>query len=123
MLDATPTKENFPTSFYDVKRLVSKLILEVRKIDCCINGCMLFYDNGFSTNDGALEECKFCKSLRYKVRSKAINCKKKRVAVKSMFYLLIIPSFKKNVCFNAQCKSNDMTSYKQNKFRHYATFI
>ncbi|KAI5401719.1 hypothetical protein KIW84_066259 [Lathyrus oleraceus] len=73
MLDATPTKDNLPTSFYDAKRLVSKLGLEVRKIDCCTNGCMLFYDNEFGTNDGSLEECKFCKSPRYKVRSKAIN--------------------------------------------------
>ncbi|KAI5409628.1 hypothetical protein KIW84_055168 [Lathyrus oleraceus] len=77
MLDATPTKDNLPTSFYDAKRLVSKLGLEVRKIDCCTNGCMLFYDNEFGTNDGSLEECKFCKSLRYKVRSKAINRKTK----------------------------------------------
>ncbi|KAI5396620.1 hypothetical protein KIW84_023799 [Lathyrus oleraceus] len=77
MLDATPTKDNLPTSFYDAKRLVSKLGLEVRKIDCCTNGCMLFYDNEFGTNDGSLEECKFCKSPRYKVRSKAINRKTK----------------------------------------------
>ncbi|CAK8537618.1 unnamed protein product [Lathyrus sativus] len=47
MLDATPTKDNLPTSYYDAKILVSKLGLEVRKIDCCINGCMLFYDNEF----------------------------------------------------------------------------
>lgn len=29
MLDATPTKENLHTSFYDANRLVSKLGLEV----------------------------------------------------------------------------------------------
>ncbi|KAI5397198.1 hypothetical protein KIW84_063138 [Lathyrus oleraceus] len=64
MLDVTPTKDNLPTSFYDAKRLVSKLGLEVRKIDYCIRGCILFYDNGFGTNDIALEECKFCNSSR-----------------------------------------------------------
>ncbi|CAK8537010.1 unnamed protein product [Lathyrus sativus] len=73
MLDATHTKDKFPTSYYDAKRLVSKLDLEVRKIDCYINRCMLFYDNEFGINDEALEECKFCKSPRYQVRSKAIN--------------------------------------------------
>ena len=36
MLDATPVKENMPTSYYDAKRMVSKLGLEVKKIDCCI---------------------------------------------------------------------------------------
>ncbi|XP_058742465.1 uncharacterized protein LOC131614952 [Vicia villosa] len=91
MLDATPTKENLPRSYYDAKRLVMKLGLEITKIDCCIRGCMLFYDNEFGTNDGALEECKFCKSPRYVVRTKAIDRDKKRIAVKSMFYLPIIP--------------------------------
>ena len=51
MLDATPTKDNLPTSFYDAKRLVSKLGLEARTIDCFISGCMLFYHNEFGTND------------------------------------------------------------------------
>ncbi|KAI5428694.1 hypothetical protein KIW84_033622 [Lathyrus oleraceus] len=73
MLNATPTKDNLPTNFYDAKKLVSNLGLEVRKIDCCISGCMLFYDNEFGTSDGALEECKFCKSPRFQIRSKAIN--------------------------------------------------
>ncbi|KAI5405777.1 hypothetical protein KIW84_052518 [Lathyrus oleraceus] len=57
MLDASPMKENMPTSYYDTKRMMSKLRLEVKKIDSCIGGCMLFYDNGFGTNDGGLEEC------------------------------------------------------------------
>lgn len=62
MLDATPTKDNLPTSFYDAETLASKLGLEVRKIDYCISGCMLFYENNFGTKGGVLEECKFCKS-------------------------------------------------------------
>ncbi|CAK8537135.1 unnamed protein product [Lathyrus sativus] len=95
MLDSTPTKDNLPTCFYDAKRLVSKLDLEVRKIGCCISGCKLFYDNEFVTIGRALKECKFCKSPRYKVHSKAIGRKQKRVAVKSMFYLSIIPRLKR----------------------------
>ncbi|GAU24138.1 hypothetical protein TSUD_83730 [Trifolium subterraneum] len=67
MLDTTPIKDNLPTNYYDAKRLVSKLGLQVKKIDCFVQGCMLFYDNEFSTNDGALEECKFCKAPRYQV--------------------------------------------------------
>ncbi|CAK8564730.1 unnamed protein product [Lathyrus sativus] len=113
MLDATPTKDNLPTSYYDAKRLVSKLGLEVRKIDCCINGCMLFYDNEFGINDEALEECKFCKSLRYQVHSKAINRKQKRVAVKSMFYLPIIPRLKR--LFASMHSASQMTWHHTNK--------
>ncbi|GAU50134.1 hypothetical protein TSUD_408660 [Trifolium subterraneum] len=57
-------EDNLPKSYYDAKKLVSKLGLQVKKIDCCVQGCMLFYDNEFGTNDGALEECKFCNALR-----------------------------------------------------------
>ncbi|XP_058726512.1 pathogenesis-related protein 1-like [Vicia villosa] len=56
MLNSTAMKDNVPTIFYEAKKLVSKLGLKVRKIDCCINGCMLFYGNEFDTQDGLLEE-------------------------------------------------------------------
>jgi len=29
--------------------------LEAKRIDCCMDGCMLYY-----SNDGALNECQFC---------------------------------------------------------------
>ena len=45
LLDVTPFKDNLPATSYDAERLVMKLGLKVDKIDCCINGCMLFYDN------------------------------------------------------------------------------
>lgn len=68
---------------------------------------MLFYDNEFDTNDEALEECKFYKSPRYKVCSKAINRKQKRVVVKSMFYLSIIPRLKR--MFTSMHSESQMT--------------
>ncbi|XP_058764423.1 uncharacterized protein LOC131637872 [Vicia villosa] len=67
MLDVTPMKENMPTSYYDAKRMVSKLGVQVKKIHCCIQGCMLFYDNEFGISGGALEECKFCQSPRLQI--------------------------------------------------------
>ncbi|XP_058750302.1 uncharacterized protein LOC131623315 isoform X2 [Vicia villosa] len=113
MLDATPTKDNLPRSYYDAKKLVMKLGLEVTKIDCCIRGCMLFYDNEFGTNDGALEECKFCNSPRYVVRTKTIDHKKKRIAVKSMFYLPIIPRLQR--LFASMHSASQMTWHHTNK--------
>ncbi|CAK8561003.1 unnamed protein product [Lathyrus sativus] len=113
MLDTTPTNDNLPTSYYDGKRLVSKLGLEVQKIDCCINRCMLFYENEYGINDEALEECKFCKSPRYQVRSKGINRKQKRVVVKSMFYLSIIPRLK--ILFASMHSASQMTQHHTNK--------
>lgn len=77
MLDATLVKENMPISYYDAKRMVSKLGLELKKIDYYIGGCMLFYDNELGTNNEGFEECKCCKSLRYLVRNKGVDRKQK----------------------------------------------
>lgn len=44
-LDVTHVKENMHISHYDTKMMVSKLGLEVQKIDCGIGGCILFYNN------------------------------------------------------------------------------
>lgn len=76
---------------------------------------MLFFDNEFGTNGRALEECKFYKSPRYQVRNKAINCKQKRVAVKSMFYLSIIPRLKR--MFASMHSASQMTWHHTNKKR------
>jgi len=93
--------------------LGSKLGLEEKKIDCCVNGCMLFYDNEFGKNDGTLEECKFCNSPRYEVSGDVVDRKKKRVAVKSMFYLSIIPRLKR--LFASMHTAGHMTWHYYNK--------
>ena len=46
---------NIPEDFYKAKRLVSKLGLSSMRIDCCEDGCMLYYKG-----DADLESCKFC---------------------------------------------------------------
>ncbi|KAK2441483.1 hypothetical protein QL285_012776 [Trifolium repens] len=113
MLDATPVKDNLPTSYYDAKRLVSKLGLEVKKIDCCVQGCMLFYNNEFGINDGALNECKFCNLPRYRVRNSEVDRKQKPVAVKSMFYLPLIPRLQR--LFASMQTASQMTWHYYNK--------
>jgi len=62
-LDLTPLNNSFPKNYYEAKRLVSKLGLKSKKIDFCVKGCMLFYDNG--KNDPSLLECKFYGQARY----------------------------------------------------------
>jgi len=52
------------TYYYRTLKLVSKLGLSAIKIDCCIDGCMLFY----SYEDKQLTECKFCHKPRYKTK-------------------------------------------------------
>lgn len=44
----------FP-NFYYAKKLVSKLGMESKVIDCCINGCMLYYKDY-----KIAKECRFC---------------------------------------------------------------
>ena len=38
LLDVTFIKDRLPKKIYDAKRLVSKLGLETKRIDCCVNG-------------------------------------------------------------------------------------
>ncbi|WVZ23067.1 hypothetical protein V8G54_001611 [Vigna mungo] len=90
VLDGTPIKSGLPKTYYDAKKCVSKLGLQSQRIDCCVDGCMLFYDNEYGKNDGALLECKFCGKPRYQPRKTGASTTK-QVPVKSMFYLPLIP--------------------------------
>ncbi|MCI77125.1 hypothetical protein A2U01_0098395, partial [Trifolium medium] len=53
MLHTTPisARGDLLQSYYEAKQLVSKLGLGVKRIGCCINGCMLFYNNEFGVSD------------------------------------------------------------------------
>lgn len=76
-VDVTHIKTNLSINYYDVKKLVSKLGLEVKNNDCCIKGCMLFYYSEIGTNKGALEACKFCKTNIYCVSNNVVDRKHK----------------------------------------------
>jgi len=64
---------------------VSKLGLKSRKIDCCVNGCLLYYKENSN-----LTECRICGAARYLPRKSGMG-KFKDVPVKRMIYLPIIP--------------------------------
>ena len=53
-------------------------------IDCCKNGCMLYYKE-----DAGLKECKFCGMLRFKPKRDGIG-KYKDVLESRIFYFPII---------------------------------
>ena len=112
LLDVAPTNSNLPKSYYDSKRLVSKLGLEAKRIDCCVNGCMLFYDNGSDKNDGALLKCKFCHKPRYRDHNTGAS-NKKLVPVKAMFYLPIIPRLQR--MYASTQTAREMTWHYDNK--------
>lgn len=64
---------------------MSKLGLKAKKIDCCVNGCLLYYKE-----DKHLNECRICGADRYVPRKIGMG-KFKDVPVKRMFYFPIIP--------------------------------
>jgi len=56
LLKVTPTKTGLSESYYGAKRLESKLGLQAKRIDCCVDGFMLFYDKEYDKSDGTLLE-------------------------------------------------------------------
>nr|KYP49848.1 hypothetical protein KK1_028347 [Cajanus cajan] len=85
LVDVAPKNNYIPKNYYEAKKLASKLGLKAEKIDCCMDGCMLYYKE-----DKDLTECKFCHSPRY-LPPKVGKVRYKNIPVKRMFYLPIIP--------------------------------
>lgn len=86
-----------PKRFYDSKKLMKGMGLPVERIDCCRQGCMLYWGE-----DSELDHCKVCSAPRYKLRSE-----KSKIAVKTMFYFPLIPRLQRLYQSNASAK--DMT--------------
>ncbi|PKU62039.1 hypothetical protein MA16_Dca012148 [Dendrobium catenatum] len=83
--ETNPTDNLIPTDLYRTKKLVSKLGLTYTKIDCCVNGCMLYFKE-----DIAETVCRHCNAPRFKPKSRNRR-KQKDVSVSKMFYFPIIP--------------------------------
>ena len=113
MLDSSPIRDGLPKSYYEAKSLVSKLGLESKRIDCCVRGCMLYYDNEFGKNDSALVECKFCGEPRYMSHTDNGKGRQKLVPRKAMFYLPIIPRLQR--MFASPQTADKMTWHYENR--------
>jgi len=112
LLNVTPMNENLPKSYYNGKKLVSKLGLEAKRIDYCVKGCMLFYDNEYGKNDGGLFQCKYCNKLRYHA-PKAGKHRNKPIPIKSMFSFPIISRLKR--LFASMERVDQMTWHYDNR--------
>lgn len=89
LIDVCPSKDLLPNFFYQAEKLVSMLGLKYEKIDCCPNGCMLFYKD-----NSADRECRFCHETRYLPRKTGIG-NYKDIPAKRMFYMPITPRLKR----------------------------
>ena len=84
--EVAPPRSRIPINYYRIKKLVAKLGLASRKIDCCVNGCMLYTDDA--------RECKFCAADIYK-SCKTGDGKKNLVPVKRIHSLPLILRLKR----------------------------
>ncbi|XP_072087173.1 uncharacterized protein [Arachis hypogaea] len=76
------TPNEIPANYYEAKKIVSQLGFKEVKIDCCVNGCMIYYKE---VQD--LRQCKSFGEQRFKPR----KGKNKEVPYKRMYYLPLIP--------------------------------
>ncbi|XP_050234230.1 uncharacterized protein LOC126682554 isoform X1 [Mercurialis annua] len=68
VVEILPTGSTLPKSFYEAKQIVKDLGLSYKKIDSCINNCMLYWKEEENSN-----LCKICGSSRWKENSYAFN--------------------------------------------------
>ncbi|XP_045830958.1 uncharacterized protein LOC123922269 [Trifolium pratense] len=113
MLDITIDRPlDLPKNYYEARQLVAKLGLGAKRIDCCVNGCMLYYSNEFGVDDGALLECKFCQEPRYRVTRNSRSVRRKPIPRKAMFYLPIIPRLQR--LYASMQTASKMTWHREN---------
>ncbi|KAL9668333.1 hypothetical protein QQ045_002713 [Rhodiola kirilowii] len=75
-----------PTSFNHSKKVVDDLGMGYKRIDLCVNGCMIYY-----LESEGMSNCTFCGEDRYHPGTAQSTSRYVRVARLSMFYLDIIP--------------------------------
>ena len=65
MKEALPQRSTLSENFYDTRKMVEGLGFSVEKIDCCEQGCMIYWGV-----DRALRCCKLCGHPRYKCKTR-----------------------------------------------------
>ncbi|GJU10790.1 hypothetical protein Tco_1133186 [Tanacetum coccineum] len=85
--DALPSDSKLVGSFYETKKFASDLGLPCKKIDCFINGCMLYWGE----EDKDMLICKFCEHPRYKQSKTGLKKRKTETPHRFMHYFPLIP--------------------------------
>lgn len=82
---------NIPDSFYETKKLIRALGCDYKKIDACLNDCMLFWKQ-----DENLDSCKVCNEPRWKPsRDSSLGKRIKKVPKKVLRHFPLIPRLQK----------------------------
>ncbi|GJX62488.1 hypothetical protein Tco_0295388 [Tanacetum coccineum] len=85
--DALPPDSKLVGSFYETKKFASDLGLPCEKINCCINGCMLYWGE----EDKEMLICKFCEHPRYKQSKTGSKKRNTETPHRFMHYFSLIP--------------------------------
>jgi len=85
MKDICPSKSDIPKNYHPQLKKVGDLGMDVQEIDCCLNGCMLYYKQ-----DEGLSACKFCGHARQLPKT-SNQRDHKNVSYAKMYYLSLIP--------------------------------
>ncbi|XP_057993043.1 uncharacterized protein LOC110657121 [Hevea brasiliensis] len=85
-----PQGSNLPQSYYDAKKVIQDLSLSYKKIDACVNNCMLYWKE-----DERLDFCKICgysrrKTDKYNGEDK-VKTNGKRIPKKILRYFPLKP--------------------------------
>ena len=105
MKETHPSGNLIPKDFYSARKLISKLGLNAERIDCCVNGCMLFRDN-------ETLHCSFCGEARYLVKTNGRG-RTKQIPVKRLIYLPLIPRLKR--LYASMSSASHMTWHYENR--------
>lgn len=97
MKEIVPEPNRIPANFYRSKKLMRGMGLPVEKIDCCKNGCMIYWGE-----DVQLSACKICGHARFKTTRKGGSKRQKTsIPYKRMFYFPLTPRLKRLYASNA----------------------
>ncbi|XP_074298181.1 uncharacterized protein LOC141629004 [Silene latifolia] len=120
LLQAFPQVREFPSNFYEGKKIINDLGLGYEKIHACPSNCMLFWGDNSDK-----EECSCCHTSRWKkvVGDKGKGLAKKGEASKVMRYFPLIPRLER--IYASSKTAEDMRWHhkecvKDGKLRHPA---
>ncbi|GAB2266204.1 hypothetical protein Dimus_037872 [Dionaea muscipula] len=65
LMNELTMSDRIPTNYYKAKKVLAGLGLAVQNIDCCIRGCMLYWND-----DAELRICKFYIHPRFETRNR-----------------------------------------------------
>ena len=109
-----PSCSLLPDSYYEAKKMICDLGLSYKKIDACVNNCMLF-----QKEDEGLDNCKVCDAFRWKLDKRSGEPMKKsngkRVPLKVLRYFPLKPRLQR--LFMSSKIASDMTWHNDKRVK------